>query len=390
MATVSKRRRKVGHDDAGKPVYRDDGYQVRYVDPAGVERRRGGFKKKADADRFATEIEHRKLSGMYVDPAAGRVTFREYAEAWRKVQPHRAGTVEQLESRLRLHVYPAIGDRPISAIRPTELQALVRDRATHMAPATLKNVVLWVGTIFRAAVNDRIITTSPAMKLKLPTPPEHAEDRVVILENPAVDALAAALPARLAPMVEVGVSAGLRSGEVLGLTVDRVDFLRRIITVDRQLVTSAGCGPALGPPKTRASRRTIPVPEGLTRALAAHLAAFPAGEQGLIFTNPDGSPIRRNRWGETWARAVATAELEQGTRFHALRHTYASALISAGCSVKVVQARLGHATAQETLDTYSHLWPDDEDKTRSAVELLRGSSWSDFGPMDAAGDALDG
>jgi integrase len=68
---------------------------------------------------------------------------------------------------------------------------------------------------------------------------------------------------------------------------------------------------------------------------------------------------------------------------HALRHFYASLLIRAGCSVKVVQARLGHATAAETLDTYAHLWPDDEDRTRQAVDDvlaanagdLVGSSW---------------
>ena len=62
-----------------------------------------------------------------------------------------------------------------------------------------------------------------------------------------------------------------------------------------------------------------------------------------------------------------------GTGFHALRHYYASLLIRAGCSVKVVQARLGHASAAETLDTYSHLWVDDEDRTRDAVEAVLGA-----------------
>lgn len=67
------------------------------------------------------------------------------------------------------------------------------------------------------------------------------------------------------------------------------------------------------------------------------------------------------------------AGLPTGVRFHDLRHTYASALIANGCSVKVVQAHLGHKSAAVTLDTYSHLWPDDEDRARSAVEaFLRG------------------
>ena len=67
-------------------------------------------------------------------------------------------------------------------------------------------------------------------------------------------------------------------------------------------------------------------------------------------------------------RAVKAAGLPAGTTSHDLRHHYASLLIAAGCSVKSVQERLGHASAVETLQTYAHLWPDDEDRTRAAVE----------------------
>jgi len=64
----------------------------------------------------------------------------------------------------------------------------------------------------------------------------------------------------------------------------------------------------------------------------------------------------------------------QGYTFHSLRHYYASLLIRHGESVKTVQARLGHASASETLDTYSHLWPDSDDRTRDAIDAVLGSS----------------
>ena len=70
-----------------------------------------------------------------------------------------------------------------------------------------------------------------------------------------------------------------------------------------------------------------------------------------------------------WRPAVKKAKLER-TVFHELRHYYASLLIRHGESVKVVQARLGHATAAETLDTYSHLSPDSEDRTRQAIDSV--------------------
>lgn len=72
--------------------------------------------------------------------------------------------------------------------------------------------------------------------------------------------------------------------------------------------------------------------------------------------------------------AVEAAEQPGGTTYHDLRHFYASLLIDHGESVKVVQRRLGHASATETLDTYSHLWPDSEDRTRDAVDSVLGAS----------------
>ena len=160
---------------------------------------------------------------------------------------------------------------------------------------------------------------------------------------------------------------GLRQGEAFGLTVDRVDFLRRSLTVDRQIVLLRGA-PELAPPKTEASRRTIPLPGVVVDALAA----YPASSGGLVFTNEHAEAIRRTRFSDLWRPAVARARLAPGTGFHALRHFYASLLTRHGESVKTVQARLGHASATETLDTYGHLWPDSEDRTRQAVDLVLG------------------
>jgi integrase len=120
------------------------------------------------------------------------------------------------------------------------------------------------------------------------------------------------------------------------------------------------------PPKTAASVRTVP----LADAVLAELAALVDGPlaPGALFVADNGAPIPQNRFSQTWARAVKRVGLPKGTRFHDLRHTYASALIAAGCSVKVVQSHLGHTSAAITRDTYSHLWPTDDDRSRAAVQ----------------------
>ena len=178
------------------------------------------------------------------------------------------------------------------------------------------------------------------------------------------------MPDRYRALITLAAGAGLRQGEAFGLTVDRVDFLRRQLTVDRQLVTMPDRSPYLAPPKTQASVRVVPLPRVVVDALAAHLAAWPANE--FVFTTELGMPIRRTAFSErVWRPAARLAGLD-GVTFHALRHFYASLLIRHGESVKTVQDRLGHASAAETLDTYSHLWPDSDGRTRAAVDSVLG------------------
>jgi integrase len=353
--------------------------RVRYRTPENRDREKW-FDRRVDADRFRTSVEHQKLTGAYVDPTAGQVTLQAYAEAWREVQVHRPSTAVQVTTNLTRHVYPHLGNRPIGAVRTSEIQAWVKARSQELAPATVEVIYRYLSSIFRAAVVDRVITASPCVGVKLPKRERKLVEPITVEQ---VQGLAAGLPERYRALVKLAAGSGLRQGEAFGLTVDRVDFLRRSITVDRQLVLNGHGTPRFGPPKTEASYRTVPVPALVTDALSAHLATYEAGDDGLIFSNDDGGPIRRTRFSEAWRPVAKSVGLESGVGMHALRHWYASALIRHGESVKVVQSRLGHASASETLDTYSHLWPDSEDRTRSAVELALGGAGVGLAPPEA-------
>jgi integrase len=180
--------------------------------------------------------------------------------------------------------------------------------------------------------------------------------------------------------VILAAGTGLRQGEVFGLTLPNVQMLRRRLVVEQQVVTPATAEGEvrLGPLKTPASYRAVPLPEVVIDALAEHLARYPAThEWDLVFTTDTGGPVRRNRSAEFFRKGATAAGLGTHVTFHALRHHYASLLIGAGCSVKAVQDALGHATAAETLDTYSHLWPADEERTRSAVDAAHRETLAD-------------
>jgi integrase len=168
-----------------------------------------------------------------------------------------------------------------------------------------------------------------------------------------------ALDPRWQAVVTALAGSGLRVGELLGLEVADVDFLRRIVRVARQR-TQAG---TLTPTKGRRAR-TVPVGQVVVDGLAAHLAAYPS--DGPLFTDEVGQPLGYYRWKKLLHEAVTAAGVEVTS--HGFRHFFASAPIAGGASVKQVQTVLGHASAVITLRTYAHLWPGDEDRTREVMD----------------------
>lgn len=359
---------------------RPDGrWRARYRDELGREHAKH-FPRKLDAQRWLDEITTSIVTGQYVDPSAGKVSFQDYAEQWRAAQVHRPTSAAHVEGMLRRHVYPIFGSRSIGSILPSEVQSWVKllgtgDRASErkpLAPATVSVIHAIVSGIFRAAIRDRRIIANPCEGTRLP---RVERQRIVPLTTAQVATLREELPDELTALVTVAAGTGMRQGEILGLTRNRLRLLgtNPVIVVDRQLVTRSGRATEFGPLKTKASYRTIPLPKTVVDALNEHLATRDIADDDLVFTL-HGKPITRQAFGHVWRPVAKVAGLNHATGpgMHALRHYYASLLIRYGESVKTVQARLGHASASETLDTYSHLWPDSDDRTRDAIDSVLG------------------
>ena len=359
---------------------RPDGrWRARYRDEAGREHAKH-FTRKLDAQRWVDEVTTSIVVGQYVDPRAGRITFKEYAEQWRAAQVHRPTTEAYVESVLRRHVYPVFGGRPIGSVLPSEVQAWVKLLGTGgraakrkpLAPATVGVIHGVVSGIFRSAIRDRRIMANPCEGTRLPRVERR---RIMPLTTAQVETLRDELPDDLKALVTFAAGTGMRQGEIFGLTRNRLRLLgaNPVVVVDRQLLTRLDRVTEFGPLKTRASYRTIPLPATVVDALNDHLATRDIGDDDLIFTL-GGRPITRQAFGHVWRPVAKVAGLNQATGpgMHALRHYYASLLIRYGESVKTVQARLGHASASETLDTYSHLWPDSDDRTREAIDSVLG------------------
>lgn len=383
MAHVEDRWTRPG--PSGRPVRtarwgRGKRWRARWVDPDGAERSRA-CATKDEAEALLAKVRVDVAAGTYVAPSSGLETFRAYAERWRADQlHHRPATAAQAESRLRVHVYPVLGDRPLAGVRRSDVQALVGRLSQQLAPSTVEVVYGYVATVFRMAVDDRLIPHTPCTRIRLP---EHVRAKVVPMTRAQVVTLRDVMPERFAAMVELCAASGLRSSELRGLTVDRVSPRLHVrgaiapaevvLRVDRQLVGAAAGRPLWGPPKTPAADRSVRIGATAVAALLAHLQAFPPGPDGLLFTTARGLPVTRSTAGDLWRSAAATSGLELRPRsgWHDLRHFHASLLIAAGLSVRAVADRLGHEDPAETLRTYAHLWPNDEERAvRAAEEAL--------------------
>jgi integrase len=354
--------------------------------PDGTEHTKA-FATQVDAKRYGSAMEADQLRGVYVNPRRGAQLVRDYGEgkflpSLLHLRPNSAATYA---SHLRTHVWPLLGDRRIGSLEKTDIKSFVSAKSRELAPSTIETVLAVLRAMMTAAVEDKVIVVNPCSRVPLP----EVTPRVLVPIAPeAVLTLLDRVPARYRVGVALGAAAGLRFGEATGLTAPRVEHLRRRIQVLEQAQNGA-----LAPLKTKASRRTVTAGDWLLDEIALHLERFGTGPEQVIMTNAGGRIIARNAFGDMWRKSVAAARicgkrpaaapavpecretcadpqhmLAADTRFHDLRHFYASTLIAANLNPKVIQARLGHATMAETMDTYGHLFPDSEDLGRQAID----------------------
>lgn len=328
------------------------------------QRKTKSFRTKDAADAHLARIAKAKEDGTHV--RTHRIKFGEFGDDWVASRlDHRDSTQEQVHTRWTRNIRPALGHLPLRDIEPRHVRAAVNGWSMDLAPATVKLAYGYTAAIFKAAILDRLIATSPCVGIKLP---KMDDDAVVPLTIEQVRQIAENMTDRYVGMVWLGAATGMRSGELRGLTIDRIKLGERlVIKVDRQLVRH-GADPGWGPPKTDSGYRTITVDDVSAGKLARHMIDYPPHPTGLVFTSRTHGGVPRTSIGTAWRNAVDGMGLPDRSGWHMLRHFHASMLIAAGMSPTAVAARLGHKDVTETLHTYAHLWPTDEERMIAAVE----------------------
>lgn len=290
MTRVTRRRRfvRVRQPPSGN-------WQARYPDGAGgLVMAPTTFSTKALAERYLAGGETDQSRGDWTDPRLGRRLFFDFADEWWRTTKGslRPSTQARDEGYVNRYILPRFADHELAEVTHLEVRGWVADLSSGgLAPATVVKAYQLLSKILAAAVDGRLLAASPYPRVPL-LRIERFEMRYLSADH--VAALAEAIDPRYRALILVAGYAGLRVGELAGLKRSRVDLLHRTIDVVEVCVEASG-RLNVGPPKTRAGRRIVPIPPQVASELEQHLARWSGDE--LVFTAPEGGPLRVARGG---------------------------------------------------------------------------------------------
>jgi integrase len=318
------------------------------------------FRTRKEAEAHLIAVKDQVRTGRFVRPEDARRTWGEVSVAWhtakaRKVKPQTAHGYGRV-----LVTWLARWDTiPIGDLSTDHVDALLADMdAAGKATQTQHNVYTVAQSVFDYAMKRQLIHANPcrALREELPSRAQRTF-KPRFLAAAEVNALARSLPPPHDLLVVFAAWSGLRWAEIAGLRVRALDLLRASVRVEETYDERFGSGT----PKSTRSVRTVPIPPTLARRLGDHISSHGLTPEAYLFRDQEGRPLRRSNWyARIYQPATRRADLP-GLRFHDLRHTFASLKAAQGYSAREVSAWMGHGSVSFTLDTYTHLFPVDDD-----------------------------
>ena len=323
-------------------------------DPAGRQRSKT-FRTKREANAFLAEVESALNRGTYIAPDAGRVRFADYAARWLAARNDEKATAARDASIMRNHVLPRWGALPLAKIEHSAVQAWVTNLGERLSPATVAECHRLTSGVMRSAVRDRLIGFNPCEGFRLPPRRRKDTDDQIISREELLTKLLPAVPTRYRALVALAAGTGLRWGECAGLRWDAIDLPAGVVRVVRVAEEVSGYVTMKPYPKSKAGRRTVPLPQFVMQLLTEHVGRFGKDDDGLVFTTGTGEPIRRGTFrSRVWKPSLHRAGLPVALRFHDIRHSYATWLVSDGVPINDVAKVMGHEQTSTTLNRYTH------------------------------------
>ncbi len=380
---MAKKRRRGASE--GTIYQRKDGRWAAQVtvgyDAEGRQKRATVYgKTRAEVVEKLDQLRLARRTGTLVENH--KITLSEWLERWLSVyqRPAVSKKTYALQRMLvRRHIIPDLGHIPLLKLKPNTIQHLYASKLESLSSQTVRHIHNILNKALKQAEREGLIPRNPVQATSPPKVVRQNEMRPLTREE--VGRLLSALEGeRLGAAFILGLATGLRRGELLALRWSDIDLDKATLQVrralDRVVQDDGTTRLEFTDVKTPKSRRLIPLAGEVIRVLKAHKARqaqekLALGEAykeaDLVFATTLGTPVCPRSFLRLWARILKRAGIPH-TRFHNLRHTFATLLLEGGEHPKVVQELLGHSTVSMTLDTYSHLVPGLKERAAATVD----------------------
>lgn len=319
----------------------------------------------------------RKSQGALV--TGPRQTFEQFLDRWMRdavIPKCRPKTISTYRGLIDRHLKPGLGRIALAKLSAGDINEFyAQKREQGLSSQTVVHLHALIRASLKYAERAGLIGYNPVNRVVTPTSPRAdirpftIEEATRILETSAGD--------RLAALWSLAFHTGLRQGELLGLRWQDVDTDRATLTVLQTIQEIEG-KIEVGAPKSKSSRRTVPIEPAALDALKAWRTEqkkerMKAGaawtDTGLVFTSLVGTPLSARNVARRWHQILDAAGVER-RGMHAARHTVATLLMAAGKHPSLVQDLLGHSTIRLTLDTYTHVSEHLRSEATSALSTL--------------------
>jgi integrase len=358
---VAKRR---GNGE-GSVYRRKDGLwvgQYRVQTPNGIKTKYIYSKNRKEAAiKLARAIADRD-SGFVFD--SGSLSVGDYLGRWLDAVRGtvRERTWERSEEIVRIHLVPFLGTTRLDSLNTLQVQSLYRSKLdSGLSSRTVRMIHTTLHKALKQAVTWSLI---PRNVTEAVDPPREQRAEIRPLDEREVRRLLKAVRGdKLEALYILAITTGMRSGELLGLRWEDIDLQAGTLQVKRTVFNGR-----IEPPKTVKGRRSIKLSQTSVWALRQHQKI-----SEWVFCTKVGTPISvHNLHNRSWKPLLKRASLPHTTRFHDLRHTCATLLLTKGVHPKIVQELLGHSSISITLDTYSHVLPNMQQRAVEAMEDVLG------------------
>ena len=383
--------------ECGKGIcQRKDGlYHARFVDKAG-KRHEKYFQTIPEARNW---IEQAKYADKHEDVfVPSDTTVDAWFSFWIEniVGDLAPNTLRNYRERYKQNIQPIIGKMLLSDVKPMHCKKVLLSMDADYAGSTIRQTYITMGTMFKAAKMNDLITKHPMDGVRYTKPVRASDDIHFLTRDEQIRFLEVAKRSHNYNQYALILETGLRTGEMIGLPWDAIDFEKRTLTVNKTLEFRHGEQYwRAGPPKTQQSYRTIPLTShayDILKQLYSQVSERKESEllnstleymdrrtgetaslcmRDLVFINwRTGEPAKNSSYDTHLYKLCDEAGIKHFC-MHALRHTYATRAIECGVQPKVLQKLLGHASIKTTMDRYVHVTSESLDQAVRQFESGR-------------------